>query len=176
MMQYRRYRHSHLLTVFTDAHAVQVFQTFNAIDEQHAVQMVYLMVDDDGIKALKDPVEAHAPLVHGCNSQKVRPGRLPVQAGKTETTIKILSLISRLDDFRINQRNAWVRLAASIAPCPQPDNHPAVVSVHLGSRQPDALRMSHQCVFEIFDQSLGAAIEFPNRLAFRVQRRLVITI
>jgi hypothetical protein len=47
----------HQLAILTLAHPVQVLYAFNTIDEEHAVQVVYFVVNHHRIKALKDPVE-----------------------------------------------------------------------------------------------------------------------
>jgi hypothetical protein len=130
------------VTIVIDARPVQIFDTFNPVNEKHAVQVINLVVNHHRVKAPKDALKGLAPFIQAGYTQEMRAYRFGVKAGEAETAIKISLLVASLSYLRVDQRNGRTRLPLSIASSAQSNHYDPAMNVNLRGGQPNSLRLT----------------------------------
>jgi hypothetical protein len=138
---------------------VEVCRAGDAINEQHTIQMIELMVDNDGVESLEEPGKGSAALIETGDQQSVRPKGLTIQTREAEAPIEISAFVARLDDPWIDQSLWRTDPAGQIAGVAQADDDNTFVNVDLGGRKADPLLVRHKGVFQIADELSGLPVE-----------------
>jgi hypothetical protein len=97
------HRHAYQFAMFVFAHPVRILYAVDTINEEHAIQVIYLVMNHHRVEALENSIKGIARLIQAGYPQVVGAHGLRIEAGEAETAVEISLLVSGLYDFRVDQ-------------------------------------------------------------------------
>ena len=108
------YRCPHCLTTVIFAYCVQILRIINPINEEHTIQVIYFMMDNDRVETLVNAVKGLPVLVESNDTEIMWASGFAIYTRKTQTAIEISAFTTGIDDLRVDQSNRRTRLPLTI--------------------------------------------------------------